>query len=258
MGISVTPDDDVISRIVQALKAAQESAFADLRLAVASDQHKGEYNFLKDNYLGGISKGLEQAVEIIESLPTAAPVVPNHAEIRAIVDEQAEDEGLWGEAANIVEAHLQQELRRLHAAIENTAPVVPSEPLEWFSNDLPHPFWYAQDEDESGLFSIVKGRTGTLGADMWTLMLGDITLFGAVDPEYLKGRAQQIQDAIENASPVTQWTRECPTNHKTPTGQLWSERRVIFPNTGVVYIATNCPDCGALLLAQESDNGRTN
>lgn len=88
------------------------------------------------------------------------------------------------------------------------APVVPSEPLEWFFNDLPHPFWYAQDEDESGLFSIVKGRTGTLGADMWTLMLGDITLFGADDPEYLKNRAQQIQDAIENASPVTQLTRE--------------------------------------------------
>jgi hypothetical protein len=39
--------------------------------------------------------------------------------LQKLVDEQAEDEGLWCEAANIVEAYLQQELRRLHAAIEN-------------------------------------------------------------------------------------------------------------------------------------------
>lgn len=45
--------------------------------------------------------------------------------LRAIVDEQAEDEMLWviempGQPAirSIFEAHLQQELRRLHAAIE--------------------------------------------------------------------------------------------------------------------------------------------
>ncbi len=42
--------------------------------------------------------------------------------IRALVDEQAEDEGLWaiypfGEQP-IAEAYLQQELRRLHALIE--------------------------------------------------------------------------------------------------------------------------------------------
>lgn len=88
---SMTPDDDVISRIVEALKAAQESAFADLRLAVASDQHKGEYNFLKDNYLGGISKGLEQAVEIIESLPTAAPVVPSDTDFHELLQNEFEE-----------------------------------------------------------------------------------------------------------------------------------------------------------------------
>ena len=38
--------------------------------------------------------------------------------IRQVVDEQAEDAGLWCEPANIVEAYLQQELRRLHRAIE--------------------------------------------------------------------------------------------------------------------------------------------
>jgi hypothetical protein len=40
--------------------------------------------------------------------------------VRAIVDEQAEDEGLWFVAETAAEAYLQQELRRLHAAIEAT------------------------------------------------------------------------------------------------------------------------------------------
>lgn len=38
--------------------------------------------------------------------------------LQAIVDEQAGDEGVWFEAATAPEAYLQQELRRLHAAIE--------------------------------------------------------------------------------------------------------------------------------------------
>ena len=38
-----------------------------------------------------------------------------------IVAEQAEDEGLWFMAATAPEAYLQQELRRLHAAIEAAA-----------------------------------------------------------------------------------------------------------------------------------------
>ena len=37
---------------------------------------------------------------------------------REIVDEQAEDDGLWFVARTMPEAYLQQELRRLHAAIE--------------------------------------------------------------------------------------------------------------------------------------------
>jgi hypothetical protein len=40
--------------------------------------------------------------------------------VRAIVDEQAEDDGLWFIAETAAEAYLQQELRRLHAAIEAT------------------------------------------------------------------------------------------------------------------------------------------
>jgi hypothetical protein len=40
------------------------------------------------------------------------------ARLRQIVDEQAEDEGLWFIAQTAPEGYLQQELRRLHAAIE--------------------------------------------------------------------------------------------------------------------------------------------
>lgn len=40
------------------------------------------------------------------------------ATIRGIVEAQADDEGLWFIAESITESHLQQELRRLHAAIE--------------------------------------------------------------------------------------------------------------------------------------------
>jgi hypothetical protein len=38
--------------------------------------------------------------------------------IGKIINEQAEDEGLWFVAETAPEAYLQQELRRLHAAVE--------------------------------------------------------------------------------------------------------------------------------------------
>jgi hypothetical protein len=38
--------------------------------------------------------------------------------LQALVDAQAEDAGLWFVAQTAPEAYLQQELRRLHAAIE--------------------------------------------------------------------------------------------------------------------------------------------
>jgi len=48
---------------------------------------------------------------------------------RELVDEQAEDEGLWFVAQTAPEAYLQQELRRLHAAIENEAATPASDEL---------------------------------------------------------------------------------------------------------------------------------
>ena len=42
--------------------------------------------------------------------------------IRTITDKQAEDEGLWFAAVTAPEAYLQQELRKLHSAIEALLP----------------------------------------------------------------------------------------------------------------------------------------
>lgn len=43
----------------------------------------------------------------------------NHLLAQKLVNEQAEDEGLWFQAKYITESHLQQELRKLHSAIED-------------------------------------------------------------------------------------------------------------------------------------------
>ena len=40
------------------------------------------------------------------------------AAVRRLVEKQAEDDGLWFIAETAAEAYLQQELRKLHAAIE--------------------------------------------------------------------------------------------------------------------------------------------
>jgi len=39
--------------------------------------------------------------------------------LKELTSRQAEDDGLWFEAATAPEAYLQQELRKLHAAIED-------------------------------------------------------------------------------------------------------------------------------------------
>jgi hypothetical protein len=63
-------------------------------------------------------------------LPTPAPDSGERPGLRALVDEQAEDEGLWFIAQTAPEAYLQQELRRLHAAIETATPTRDAQPAE--------------------------------------------------------------------------------------------------------------------------------
>lgn len=50
-----------------------------------------------------------------------AAALDEHA-IKAMVDEQAADDGLWFLAHTAPEAYLQQELRRLHAVVEGRTP----------------------------------------------------------------------------------------------------------------------------------------
>jgi hypothetical protein len=45
-----------------------------------------------------------------------------HEKALALARQQAEDPGLWFEAETCAEAYLQQELRKLHAAIEGKSP----------------------------------------------------------------------------------------------------------------------------------------
>jgi len=53
-------------------------------------------------------------------------------ELKAVVDRQAEDDGLWFTAQTAPEAYLQQELRKLHAEIEG-------EPVRLDPADFPEP-----------------------------------------------------------------------------------------------------------------------
>jgi hypothetical protein len=46
----------------------------------------------------------------------------NEAAIKSLVDEQADDDGLWFHADTAAEAYVQQALRRLHSVIEGKTP----------------------------------------------------------------------------------------------------------------------------------------
>ncbi len=56
--------------------------------------------------------------EVNDDLEVIFKAARKVANLQIIVDEQAEDVGLWFVAQTASEAYLQQELRRLHAAIE--------------------------------------------------------------------------------------------------------------------------------------------
>lgn len=55
--------------------------------------------------------------------------------LRALVNTQAEDEGLWCLAQSASEAYLQQELRKLHAAIEGTSTLTRNQNMQTPTTD---------------------------------------------------------------------------------------------------------------------------
>ena len=60
----------------------------------------------------------ERILSTIKKLETEINATKALYKIQGVVDEQAEDEGLWFVARTAPEAYLQAELRRLHAVIE--------------------------------------------------------------------------------------------------------------------------------------------
>ena len=60
----------------------------------------------------------ELIAELLKRRQRIAELERRLANIQRCVDEQAEDEGLWFQAATAPEAYLQQELRVLHGIIE--------------------------------------------------------------------------------------------------------------------------------------------
>ena len=60
----------------------------------------------------------EKAEHEIAAMEAVIETIKRHRAALAVVKEQAEDEGCWMVAEHAPEAYLQQELRRLHAAVE--------------------------------------------------------------------------------------------------------------------------------------------
>jgi hypothetical protein len=56
--------------------------------------------------------------------------------------------------------------------------------------------WIGEDEEENP-FIIRRGKPGTLGADTWSLKLGNNILARATDVDYLKAKAQRLQDVLD-------------------------------------------------------------
>jgi hypothetical protein len=90
----------------------------------ALDAHLEENAPVRSWTLAGLGDGYPVQNGEGPSLPEGERVrVIEAAPLYALVDEQAEDEGLWSTrldgTMSIAEAHLQAELRRLHALIES-------------------------------------------------------------------------------------------------------------------------------------------
>jgi hypothetical protein len=63
-------------------------------------------------YVTCCDQGMKAVLDALDSAESKL------GKIQSLVNEQAEDEGLWFKAVTAPEAYLQQELRKLHAAIE--------------------------------------------------------------------------------------------------------------------------------------------
>ena len=93
------------------------SEYTKNRLICATRQFR--HNDDNTGRYGAPEKGFVCAYDIKSVDDLIAELEAKQNKIRALVNEQAEDEGLWFKATTVTEAYLQQELRRLHGVIED-------------------------------------------------------------------------------------------------------------------------------------------
>ncbi len=72
------------------------------------EKRLAESSKLKQGYYNEAAKGWEKFRELEK----------HEAKLRVLVNKQAENDGLWFQAQTAPEAYLQQELRKLHKALE--------------------------------------------------------------------------------------------------------------------------------------------
>jgi hypothetical protein len=101
-----------LSLIRFALNGLMERAYW---LAEAAAQDISGRHF-KSGAAEAFLKDAKDAEALLGRLKSAAAAEPTNA--RALVAKQALDDGLWFVAQTAAEAYLQQELRKLHAAVE--------------------------------------------------------------------------------------------------------------------------------------------
>jgi len=81
--------------------------------AVTSQQRPN----MSDHYISSLIESFRKDWEAAHAADRAAWEAKEKA-LLELVNQQAEDEGLWFDATTAPEAYLQQELRKLHVAIE--------------------------------------------------------------------------------------------------------------------------------------------
>lgn len=121
-------DTLLINRAIEAYEAAKESQQPDdcpvnekdlrrrVMAAIRSYGHSPQDKASLESRADGVMIVLSEYVLPFVRNPKRESVAL--ADIQRVVDSQAEDEGLWFDAQYATEAHLQQNLRGLHAVIE--------------------------------------------------------------------------------------------------------------------------------------------
>jgi hypothetical protein len=131
---------------------------------------------------------------------------------KELVDEQAEDEGLWFNAQSAAEAYLQQALRQLHEAVEN-GPMMASDKSDFSIIPDDIAFTVCQKEYRDDYDEFVR-RVSSLMAWMprktteW--MVTHNPMLGGVSPVSMiaHGRGARLDMFITEAEAVAAGTRE--------------------------------------------------